>query len=572
VRRQTVRDSVSVARALMPNLKRIALVGDRLERQNFRRHFEEEIPLLAAEVEIIDLTGLPMVELRKRVATLPEDTVIYFTTLTFDGDRPAYISRDALVSIAEVANRPIVVDLEPNVGYGSVGGLVADPDRIGSEAVRLALRVLGGESASNIPILAGNFVRPVFDWRELQRWKVSEDRLPTGSQVLFRQPGLWEQYKWYILAAAALVVIQAAFIIALLATRWHLQSTEESISLAADAADLRCWVHDVVTDQIWATRTGRNMLGWLPSRPVSFEQIMERVHPDDRDSVRRAWQRSREDRSDYEVEFRLVVPGGVDMRWVAVRGRCEFDQDGKPLRVRGVTIDITKRRQAEEAARELSGRLISAQEEERSRLARELHDDVTQRLALLAIDAGRGERNLASAAGGTAMRAMREGLIRLSEDVHALAYRLHPSILEDLGLIAALKTECERFGRVASIPVGVKAQEVPEPLPHAVALCLYRIAQEALRNVGRHARASAVQVSLRGLDGGVQLAVRDNGAGFDPAQQRDRPSLGHASMRQRIYQLNGEFEVESAPGHGTTVLAWVPLKEEQSEPSARAAG
>ena len=825
VRRQTVRDSVSVARALMPNLKRIALVGDRLERQNFRRHFEEEIPLLAAEVEIIDLTGLPMVELRKRVATLPEDTVIYFTTLTFDGDRPAYISRDALVSIAEVANRPIVVDLEPNVGYGGVGGLVADPDRIGSEAARLVLRILNGESAADIPVLAGNFVRPVFDWGELRRWNVSEHRLPAGSDVLFRQPGLWEQYKWYILAAAALVVIEAAFIVALLANRRRLQASEDRISLAADAADLycweweipsdqvwttgtgrnaldwrpsrpltfeqvmervhpddresmrqalqrsvegggdyevdyrlvapgvdtrwlaargrcefdrdgkplrmrgvtiditkrrqaeealiaseqrvslaadaanlRCWVHDLVTDQMWATQTGRNVLGWWPSRPLTFEQFMERVHPDDRQSVRRAvqrsredhsdyeaeyrlvvpsvgtrwvaargrcefdcdgkplrmrgvtiditkrrqaeealiaseqrvslaadaaslrcweydiqsdqlwatqtdrnmlgwWpsrpltfeqftervhpddresvrravQRSREDRSDYEAEYRLVVPGG-GTRWVAARGRREFDRDGKPLRMRGVTIDITKRRQAEEAARELSGRLINAQEEERSRLARELHDDVTQRLALLAIDAGRGERNLPSAAGGTAMRAMRESLIRLSEDVHALAYRLHPSILEDLGLIEALKTECERFGRVASIPVDLKAQEVPDPLPDAVALCLYRIAQEALRNVGRHARASAVQVSLRRLDGGVQLAVRDNGAGFDPAQQRDRPSLGHASMRQRIYQLNGELEVESAPGHGTTVLAWVPLKEEQSEPSARAAG
>jgi len=825
VRRQTVRDSVSVARALMPNLKRIALVGDRLERQNFRRHFEEEIPLLAAEVEIIDLTGLPMVELRKRVATLPEDTVIYFTTLTFDGDRPAYISRDALVSIAEVANRPIVVDLEPNVGYGGVGGLVADPDRIGSEAARLVLRILNGESAADIPVLAGNFVRPVFDWGELRRWNVSEHRLPAGSDVLFRQPGLWEQYKWYILAAAALVVIEAAFIVALLANRRRLQASEDRISLAADAANLRCWVHDLVTDQTWATQTGRNaldwrpsrpltfeqvmervhpddresmrqalqrsvegggdyevdyrlvapgvdtrwlaargrcefdrdgkplrmrgvtiditkrrqaeealiaseqrvslaadaanlrcwvhdlvtdqmwatqtgrnvlgwwpsrpltfeqfmervhpddrqsvrravqrsredhsdyeaeyrlvvpsvgtrwvaargrcefdcdgkplrmrgvtiditkrrqaeealiaseqrvslaadaaslrcweydiqsdqlwatqtdrnMLGWWPSRPLTFEQFTERVHPDDRESVRRAVQRSREDRSDYEAEYRLVVPGG-GTRWVAARGRREFDRDGKPLRMRGVTIDITKRRQAEEAARELSGRLINAQEEERSRLARELHDDVTQRLALLAIDAGRGERNLPSAAGGTAMRAMRESLIRLSEDVHALAYRLHPSILEDLGLIEALKTECERFGRVASIPVDLKAQEVPDPLPHAVALCLYRIAQEALRNVGRHARASAVQVSLRCLDGGVQLAVRDNGAGFDPAQQRDRPSLGHASMRQRVYQLNGELEVESAPGHGTTVLAWVPLKEEQSEPSARAAG
>jgi len=786
VRRQTVRDSVSVARALMPNLKRIALVGDRLERQNFRRHFEEEIPLLAAEVEIIDLTGLPMVELRKRVATLPEDTVIYFTTLTFDGDRPAYISRDALVSIAEVANRPIVVDLEPNVGYGGVGGLVADPDRIGSEAARLVLRILNGESAADIPVLAGNFVRPVFDWGELRRWNVSEHRLPAGSDVLFRQPGLWEQYKWYILAAAALVVIEAAFIVALLANRRRLQASEDRISLAADAADLycweweipsdqvwttgtgrnaldwrpsrpltfeqvmervhpddresmrqalqrsvegggdyevdyrlvapgvdtrwlaargrcefdrdgkplrmrgvtiditkrrqaeealiaseqrvslaadaanlRCWVHDLVTDQMWATQTGRNVLGWWPSRPLTFEQFMERVHPDDRQSVRRAvqrsredhsdyeaeyrlvvpsvgtrwvaargrcefdcdgkplrmrgvtiditkrrqaeealiaseqrvslaadaaslrcweydiqsdqlwatqtdrnmlgwWpsrpltfeqftervhpddresvrravQRSREDRSDYEAEYRLVVPGG-GTRWVAARGRREFDRDGKPLRMRGVTIDITKRRQAEEAARELSGRLINAQEEERSRLARELHDDVTQRLALLAIDAGRGERNLPSAAGGTAMRAMRESLIRLSEDVHALAYRLHPSILEDLGLIEALKTECERFGRVASIPVDLKAQEVPDPLPHAVALCLYRIAQEALRNVGRHARASAVQVSLRCLDGGVQLAVRDNGAGFDPAQQRDRPRAIEVARVQR---------------------------------------
>ena len=159
VRRQTLRDLVDVARALMPNLKRIALVGDRLERQNFRRHFQEEIPRLAAEVEIIDLTGLPMAELRKRVATLPEDTVIYFTTLTFDGDRPAYVSRDALVSVAEVANRPIVVDLDSNVGHGSVGGLVADPAPIGRDAARLALRILGGETASNIPVVAGNFAR-----------------------------------------------------------------------------------------------------------------------------------------------------------------------------------------------------------------------------------------------------------------------------------------------------------------------------------------------------------------------------------------------------------------------------
>ena len=568
--RMSPRNAVTAARALVPRLKRVALVGDPFERQMAYRHFKDELSEVAAELEIIDLTGQSMSEVRRRVASLPDDAAIIYTLFVNDG-ATSYAPGHALALVAEVANRPIVVDFEQFLVRGVAGGFLIDTALIGRDAARLALRILDGENVSEMPITAGDFARPVFDWRELRRWNVSEDRLPPGSEVRFRQPGLWEQYKGYVLAAVALCVIQAAFIVALLVNRRRLHASEQRMSLAADAADLRFWVWEIPSDQVWATRTGRKTLDWPPSRPLTFEQLMERVHADDRESVRRAVQWSLEGRGDFEADYRLVVPG-LHERWIAARGRCEFDRDGKPLRMRGVSLDITERRQAEETARELSGRLINVQEEERSRLARELHDDVTQRLALLAIDAGRGEHILPSAAGGKAMGAMREGLIRLSEDVHALSYRLHPTILEDLGLIEALKTECERFGRVASIPVDVKAQEIPEPLPHAVALCLYRITQEALRNVGRHAGASAVQVSLRPLDGGVQLAVRDNGAGFDPAQQRDRPSLGHASMRQRIYQLDGELDVESAPGHGTTVVAWVPLKEEQREPSARAAG
>ena len=151
---------------------------------------------------------------------------------------------------------------------------------------------------------------------------------------------------------------------------------------------------------------------------------------------------------------------------------------------------MLRRQRAEETARELSGHLITAQEDERSRLARELHDDVTQRLALLAIDAGRQERVLPPAAGGDAMRAMREGLAQLSEDVHALSYRLHPSIIEDLGLIEALNSECERFSQSGSAPIELKAEEHHAEPTARVALCLFRIAQEALQNAGRHAKAS----------------------------------------------------------------------------------
>ena len=171
------------------------------------------------------------------------------------------------------------------------------------------------------------------------------------------------------------------------------------------------------------------------------------------------------------------------------------------------------------------------------------------------------------------MRSMRRDVAQISEDVHALCYALHPAILQDLGLIEALRAECERFGSVEGIPVNFTAEENLDEPPRPVALCLYRIAQEALRNVARHAGASAIEVGLRFVDGGLELSVRDNGVGFDPARKQARPSLGHASMRQRTSLVGGELRLDSKPGHGTTVQAWAPLnKEAHRESSASVAG
>jgi len=216
-------------------------------------------------------------------------------------------------------------------------------------------------------------------------------------------------------------------------------------------------------------------------------------------------------------------------------------------------------RESEEALRDLSRRLIRAHEEERARLARELHDDLTQRLARLAIDLGRFDPRAGATSAAETIRAVRDGLARLSEDIHALAYRLHPTVLEDLGLTDALRAECGRFARQESLAVDVKLHEVPEDIPNDTALCLFRVAQESLRNVARHARARTVDVSLRALDGGLQLAVRDDGIGFDPVGQRARARLGVASMRERVHLVAGELDIDSAPGRGTTVAAWVPL-------------
>ena len=248
------------------------------------------------------------------------------------------------------------------------------------------------------------------------------------------------------------------------------------------------------------------------------------------------------------------------MRWIAARGRIEFGQNGKPRQLRAISIDITERRRAEDEARDLNGRLITAHEDERARLARALHDDVTQRLALLAIDAGQKEKGLGDTIAGQAMHSIRHDLVQLSEDVHALSYALHPAILEDLGLIEALKAECARFGAVEGIPTSFRATDDVDEPTRSLSLCLYRIAQEALRNVARHSSASSVEVELRAVGGGLELAVRDNGVGFDPARKQARPSLGLAGMRQRLSLVDGELLIYSAPGGGTSIVARASLK------------
>jgi signal transduction histidine kinase len=225
----------------------------------------------------------------------------------------------------------------------------------------------------------------------------------------------------------------------------------------------------------------------------------------------------------------------------------------------GLLWQRTRRQRAEGEASTLSGRLITAHEDERRWLARELHDDITQRLAGLAIDAAQLPGSGSGSADIGPRDSIRGGLIQLSEDVHNLSYRLHPSVLDDLGLVEALKAECQRVARVESVQVDVEADRLPQSMPKEVALGIYRVAQEALRNIARHAKASIVQLSLALSDGGLLLTVTDNGSGFDSGAPARRPSVGHASMRERMRSLGGTLNIQSTPGMGTTVIAWVPI-------------
>jgi PAS domain S-box-containing protein len=344
----------------------------------------------------------------------------------------------------------------------------------------------------------------------------------------------------------------------------ELRLADARLLSGAEIAGLAFYEVDLQRRVAWFDDRLRDMFGVPPERVSGLQPLahwVEHLHPDDSPRVlERRQQMHAGTLKELSVEYRFLHPARGE-RWLHHLARVHRrDASGQALVTHGVLRDITERKLAERERSDLSRRLIRAHEDERALLARELHDDVTQRLAVLAIDIGRAELVPADPAQAEQMRAVREGLARLSEDVHSLAYQLHPAVLEELGLVEALRTACERFERRDGVELSVSLGPVPQDLEKDLALCLFRVAQEALNNVTRHARATTASVSLRAWDGGMLLTVRDDGAGFDPTNSEVRRSLGMASMRERAGLVNGTLEVESAPGRGTTIVAWVPLQ------------
>jgi ABC-type uncharacterized transport system substrate-binding protein len=223
-------DTMTAARAVVPHLRRIALVGDRWEKQTIFRHWENEISIATTGIEVIDLTGLTMRELRDRAGSLPDNTAIIYTSIYSNGEGTFYPPAEALELVAKAANLPIVIASETYLGRGAIGGFLMIPHLIGTEAARLALRILDGEPESNIPVSAGNVMLPIFDWRQIQRWGVSVSSLPPGSEIRFRDPSAWDQYKAQILATTAAILLQASLIGWLLHERQYRRRAERAAS------------------------------------------------------------------------------------------------------------------------------------------------------------------------------------------------------------------------------------------------------------------------------------------------------------------------------------------------------
>jgi PAS domain S-box-containing protein len=346
-----------------------------------------------------------------------------------------------------------------------------------------------------------------------------------------------------------------------------LRESDRRMTMAAEAARLGMWIWDIPTGDIWMSDTCREILGFPAGAAVDYRAFLERLHPDDQEAREAAIREALITGRPYRADFRILRPDG-SRRWVASHGRIEQDGSGTPLRMLGVAVDISDQRQAELAARELSGRFINAQEIERRRIARDLHDDLNQRLALISVQLellGRGQSS-------EEFQIKAEGLaaqIRdLSKEVHKLSYQLHPAKLDQLGLVTAARSWCRDLAQ-AGLQVEFHAADVPNDLLPDTALCAYRVIQEALRNVVRHSGTDRARVELTGAPDGLRLVVSDAGGGFDPAAASLSAGLGLISMQERVRLLHGTIAVQSTPGAGTTVTATIPLAPESPVRAAR---
>jgi signal transduction histidine kinase len=261
------------------------------------------------------------------------------------------------------------------------------------------------------------------------------------------------------------------------------------------------------------------------------------------------------------MQYRLRRYDG-EYRWILDVGVPRLNLDGSFAGYIGSCLDVTDHKEAEQALAEMGRRLIEAHEEERTWIARELHDDVNQRIALLAVQLGRWAQDPQNSRIEITdhIHHVRRDLSELGSDIQALSHRLHSSKLEYLGIATAANGFCKELSERQKVQITFRHEGIPHSLPKEISLCLFRVLQEALQNAVKHSGDRHFSVELLGTSDEIELTVNDEGVGFDQQHAFNHHGLGLISMRERLKLVGGEFSIKSEPSHGTTISARVPLQ------------
>ena len=342
-------------------------------------------------------------------------------------------------------------------------------------------------------------------------------------------------------------------------TEEALRESEERLRMAAQAGRMYAYEWDVASDAVVRSPECVDLLGLGSPVHTTRREMLNCLHPDDHGMCGDLSAVTPQNPT-LRARYRIVRQDGTWM-WAEKTARAFFDEQGKMVRMIGMIADITDRMLAEEALSSLSRRLIEAQEQERFRIARELHDDISHRMVLLQIGLDEFMQNMdgQKPSARELLQDISELASEVSSDLHNISHQLHPARLDLIGLVATVADYCKEISRQHHLEVEFVHRDVPAEIPKDVALCLFRIVQEGLRNVVKHSGAAEAKVELSRDGHQIHLRISDQGKGFDPGPATGQAGLGLISMRERLRLVGGHLSVQSEPSHGTRIRVRVPL-------------
>jgi PAS domain S-box-containing protein len=557
------KNTLAAALAIHPTIRHVFVIsGVGAFDAMYANLFREQSADFRGRVSFHELAGLPLQRIRERVQQLPPDSIVFYLSLSDDGAGYKMMPLDAIASIAEVANAPVYSWHEDALGHGIVGGRLHSSVKDARVTAQIALRVLRGEEPATIPVATIDSYEYLFDWRQLRRWQIDESLLPPGSVVRYREQSFFQQHRSYVVGGVLVFAGQGLLIAGLLIHRRRRRRAEDALrhSEARNSAILRA-----IPDLMFVLdRDGRYLDFhareekdlFVPPGGFLGRTIREVMPPELADLFMNAIERARTSVEPVVIDYQLTMGEArhFEARLVPV-------DNG---RVVSIVRDVTDRKRAIELNQALAGRIIVSQEQERQRIARELHDDLSQKMALLNLE-------VAQIADEVPLDEPRTRLVKLSyqvgeiaNDLSDLSHKLHPSRLQALGLTESVRLLCDEISEQRQVNVVFRSSELPRSVDPGVSLCLYRITQEALHNVAKHSRARHASVELTRDGNHLQLQISDSGVGFDPVTVT-RVGLGLVSMRERVGVLKGHLSIHTSPGAGTKIRVRVPLAPPQHE-------
>jgi PAS domain S-box-containing protein len=559
-----IAETIDMALRLQPDTKAVAIMtqGTPIDRPWWQAE-HAELLRYRNKVEEIDIIGPASPDLLQRVAALSPHTVVLFQLYPADANQPAFGVFDVL---AAVTQRLPTYSIAPALVLerGGIGGATYDPPTDAVLAGELAARVLAGERADDIPVVHNSKPEMFVNWRQLRRWNISDSALPPGTHVVDREPTLWEHGRKYFLTGIAVIVVQALLIFGLCWQRARrrkaeveLGKSEQKFSKAFRRSPLAISIASTHEDRyLEVNETFEELTGWRRDEVAGqgHSEIKLWVDPEHRSAFLKQLLAQGGLR---DLEIRIRRKDGQVRTTLGSAELIEVDGENCCL---SVWADITERKQAEEALASVSHKLIEAQEKERTRIARELHDDINQQIALVALELeGLQENPNLDSEARRQMGTLMQHVWDIGEEVQAISHRLHSSRLEILGVVVACGTFCSEVAERNKVTVDFTEEGTPRGVPEDVSLCLFRILQESLQNAIKHSGAQHFQVRLHTASDEIQLTVRDCGVGFDAKAALRGHGLGLISMRERASLVKGTISITSKPMAGTEVTLRIPI-------------